>query len=293
MKIHISLSTRRPAPVVTPTARQQSKQTRLHAKYTKAQEKLDTYVGLLEKIKSWKAIKPLGAPPTTLAAAIKKYGNTGTGLRPLIKAARQAVADALKELKQYEKEQRLPSIIPVKSTKPTQEAAKPSRQGSTTKRKGLPPNASSQKPKSYRTPSWLRRPVIPALTYTVNDIPLVVKVKKVRAGTKHESPVWDLLFTNKKENIEVRFPEFYTYHTGFDQNQNSGMQWYLTTTIFGGLGNGGGSSTPSTPNPRYNNFVEWAADMLKSDTDYHWKYHKEHVEIHDPDNKLGLKKVTR
>jgi hypothetical protein len=85
------------------------------------------------------------------------------------------------------------------------------------------------------------------------------KVVKDQPGDRHTSPIWSLVFYNKKGSYT--FPEEFSYTTGYSQGTNrSGPEWFLRSRQFGGVGNGNGSSTPGSPLHSYK-ASQWIGDL--------------------------------
>ena len=131
------------------------------------------------------------------------------------------------------------------------------------------------------------------MTYLINGIELKVKTFKVSRGDSHSSPVWDLIFYNTKHKIKATFCNFFTYHSGYSQGTGRSVQgWYLTSSLFGSVGNGSGRETKPTPS-KEGQFVDWAFEMLSNKDDYQWKSKADKIKgqflLDDPENLLGFK----
>lgn len=103
---------------------------------------------------------------------------------------------------------------------------------------------------------------------------------------------WDLLLSNTKEAVEVKFPEFFSYSGGYRQGSSrSEYTYFLTTTLFGSDSNGSGRSSQAAPKPESaysGQLLKWISKMLNDPADYKWKQGQHFVDIRDKENKLGL-----
>ena len=91
------------------------------------------------------------------------------------------------------------------------------------------------------------------------------KIIKTTNGNKYDSPLYSILLKpikNKDASILV-YKNIFSYTRGYDQNSNSGEQFYLYTKEWGGAGNGGGQERVCIPylygNTKegvYNNIIE-------------------------------------
>jgi len=75
------------------------------------------------------------------------------------------------------------------------------------------------------------------------------KIIKTTNGNKYDSPLYSIILRpikNKDANILV-YKDIFYYTRGYDQNSNSGEQFYLYTKEWGEAGNGSGQDRPSIP----------------------------------------------